>query len=102
MASSVNGEHRHRFQQVAATIRERIISGHYGEGERFPSHHRMASEFNVAFNTFKAALDLLESEGYVTRKVGDGTFAVKPDLRRARALAVDDDEGVHSRAEVTG
>jgi CheY-like chemotaxis protein len=94
MASSVNGEHRHRFQQVAATIRERIISGHYGEGERLPSQHRMASEFNVAFNTFKAALDVLESEGYVARKVGDGTFAVKPDLRRPRALAVDDDDGV--------
>ncbi len=94
MAMSTGGERRYRFQQVAHTIRERILSGHYTEGERLPSQHRMAREFDVAFNTFKVALDTLESEGYVTRKVGNGTFAVKPDSRRPRALAVDDDGGV--------
>ena len=84
---STNGERRYRFQQVAHTIRERILSGHYSEGERLPSQHRMAREFDVAFNTFKAALDTLESEGYVTRRVGNGTFAAKPDTRRPRAPA---------------
>jgi two-component system, cell cycle response regulator CpdR len=99
MASNVNGVHKHRFQQVAAAIKERIISGHYREGERLPSQHRMASEFNVAFNTFKAALDVLETEGYVARKVGNGTFAVKPNIRRPRALAVDDHDGVREYLE---
>ena len=94
MALSVNGEHRYRFQQVADTIKERILAGYYSERERLPSQHRMAREFDVAFNTFKAALDILEPEGYVVRRVGDGTFAVKPDTRRPRASADDDDDGV--------
>ena len=54
----------------------------------------MAREYNVAFNTFKAALDILEVEGYVVRRVGDGTFVAKPETRRPKALAVDDDDGM--------
>ncbi len=91
MALSVSGEHRYHFQQVADTIKERILAGYYSEGERLPSQHRMAREFDVAFNTFKAALNILEAEGYVVRRVGDGTFAVKPDTRCPRTLAIDDD-----------
>jgi DNA-binding GntR family transcriptional regulator len=94
MAISTDGERRYRFQQVAHTIRERILSGHYSEGERLPSQHRMAREFDVALNTFKAALDTLESEGYVARRVGEETFAAKPDKANTganRVLAIDDE-----------
>ena len=71
-----------------------MFSGHYSEGERLLSQHRMARAFDVAFNTFRAALGTLESEGYMARRVGDGTFAVKPGTANTganRVLAIDDE-----------
>ena len=42
----------------------------------------------------KQALDLLEREGYVRRKVGMGTYATIPEETSPTALVVDDDKAV--------
>ena len=61
-------------------------------GERLPRQHDMAKEYGVAFSTLKQALDLLESEGYVLRKVGQGTYATLPEDRVPVALVITDDQ----------
>lgn len=82
------------YVKVANALREAICNGAYQPGERLPRQHDLASEYNVAFSTLKQAMDLLELEGYVVRKVGQGTYAAVPEDRSKIALVVDDDEEI--------
>ncbi len=83
-----------RYVRVADSLRRRILDGECRPGERLPRQHDMAKEYNVAFTTLKHALDVLEREGYVVRKVGQGTYAALPEKRDPLALIVDDEESV--------
>lgn len=81
-------------QRVANEIRSKIVSGVYKTGERLPRQHDLAKDHHVAFNTLKKALDILEVEGYVARRIGQGTYAILPEDRMPIALVVDDDANV--------
>ena len=83
-----------RYLRVADSIRRKILEGEYQPGDRLPRQHDLAKEHNVAFGTLKQALDLLEGEGYVDRKVGQGTYARLPEKVAPSALVVDDEQGV--------
>jgi len=72
-------EGRHRYELVANALRYQIQEGVYRPGDRLPQQHELARMHNVSFNTLKSALDILEKEGYVVRKVGVGTYASLPD-----------------------
>ena len=85
---------RLRYMLVADSLRTRILEGVYLPGERLLRQHDLAAEYNVAFTTLKRALDVLEEEGYLVRKVGQGTYAALPEKRTPTALVVDDDGNV--------
>ena len=80
-----------RYVRVADEIRQSIIDGVIADGEKLPRQHELAKLHNVAFNTLKQALDLLSAEGYLIRKVGQGTFASIPENDFPTALVVDDE-----------
>lgn len=81
-----------RYLRVANSLRTKILAGGYQPGECLPRQHDLAKEHNVSFITLKYALDILEREGYVVRKVGRGTYASLPEEYQPVALVVDDDE----------
>ena len=85
---------------VADAIRQEILGGVYSAGDRLPPQHDLAKEHHVAFNTLKNALNQLSREGYIIRRVGNGTFAALPGNRPPSALVVDDDASI--RAVLTG
>lgn len=85
---------RLRYIVVADAIRQQILDGVYLPGDRLPRQHDLAKEHGVAFNTLKQALDLLSSEGYIVRKVSQGTYAALPEARFPTALVVDDDPNI--------
>jgi GntR family transcriptional regulator/MocR family aminotransferase len=60
--------------RICATIRGAIQSGHVGNGDRLPSTRVLAADLRVSRVTAEAAYEQLEAEGYVRRRVGDGTF----------------------------
>ncbi len=82
-----------RYLAVANSLREQILEGRYQPGERMPGQHDMAKANGVSFATLKSALDVLEEEGYVRRKAGEGTYVTLPEERAPLALVVDDDRG---------
>ena len=82
-----------RYLMVANSLREQILQGRYHPGERMPGQHDMAKANGVSFATLKSALDVLEEEGYVRRKAGEGTYVTLPEERTPIALVVDDDRG---------
>ncbi|MEE8442535.1 MAG: response regulator [Dehalococcoidia bacterium] len=83
-----------RYLRVADALRAKVAEGTYQPGECLPRQHDLAKEYNVAFGTLKQALDLLEGEGYVVRKVGQGTYASLPEERIETALVVDDEKSI--------
>ena len=83
-----------RYLRVANSLRQKVRNGVYQPGERLPRQHDLAREHNVSFVTLKNTLDILEREGYVVRKVGQGTYAALPQEQTRVALVVDDDEGI--------
>lgn len=59
---------------IAIALKKRIAAGEWLETGRMPPERDLASEFGVARNTVRRAMDLLEENGAVVRHVGRGTF----------------------------
>lgn len=73
---------RHRASdQVAGTIRDRILSGDLPPGERLPSERDLAAQLGVNRTTVREALRALEQLGLVSIRHGGG--AVVQDYTRA-------------------
>jgi len=62
------------YRQVAAILRERIISGQYRPGSRLPSINDLVGEFGVARTTAGKALRLLVDEGMAELSQGMGFY----------------------------
>lgn len=60
--------------ELAATLRQRIASGQWGDDLRLPAERDLAAEFGVSRNTIRLALQRLEEAGTLVRQVGRGTF----------------------------
>ena len=91
MVTSRYAESGLRYVRVANDLRTKVLEGVYRPGERLPRQHDLAREHNVSFTTLKQALDLLDEEGFVVRKPGQGTYASLPADDTPVALVVDDD-----------
>lgn len=68
-----------KYQQIKQYFLEQIRSGKLPEDSRIPSEKRLAEELDVSPLTVAKALGQLEDEGYVIRRVGDGTYVQKFD-----------------------
>jgi GntR family transcriptional regulator/MocR family aminotransferase len=60
-------------------IRELISSGVIGDDERLPSTRSLARDLGISRDTVEAAYQQLDTEGYLVRKTGSGTFVAKQD-----------------------
>lgn len=61
---------------VMEVIKEKIINGIYKVGEFIPTEVELEKEFNVSKITIRKAVELLEGEGYVTKRSGKGTTVI--------------------------
>jgi GntR family transcriptional regulator len=61
------------YQQVAETIKSRILGGMYAPGERIPSYRGLEGEFKVSNITVRKAIEILVRDGIITRKRGVGS-----------------------------
>ncbi|HYW11718.1 MAG TPA: winged helix-turn-helix domain-containing protein, partial [Longimicrobium sp.] len=60
------------YVRVFNRIRDAILSGSVGAGERLPSERTLAADLQVSRTTVEAAYRRLAAEGYVDRHVGSG------------------------------
>jgi GntR family transcriptional regulator / MocR family aminotransferase len=61
-------------ERICGAIRDAVRAGHLRHGDRLPATRTLASDLRVSRITAEAAYAQLEAEGYVRRRVGDGTF----------------------------
>ncbi|MGE4239861.1 PLP-dependent aminotransferase family protein [Ramlibacter sp.] len=78
--------------QVFDQLRAAIVEGRLAKGARLPPSRQLAQELQVSRNTVILVYERLLAEGYVTGRVGAGTFvaAVVPEDRHPRRAPVDD------------
>lgn len=62
------------YRQIIDQIRYQIASGVLRSGDRLPSVRDLAKQLPANQNTVLKAYDLLERDGLVSRRQGDGTF----------------------------
>jgi len=84
--STLARDHRPIYIQVAETLRARVISGYYED--RIDGELKLVEEFDVSRRTIQQALEILVSEGLLTRQQGTGTFVNRRGVeKRYRAIA---------------
>ena len=72
-----------RRERLCAALREAVRSGQAALGERLPSSRDLAQDLGLSRVTVEAAYAQLETEGYLRRQVGQGSF-VAIDMGAAR------------------
>lgn len=70
------------YLQVKSKIKKEIRSGLLKPGDQLPSESQMQKEYNISRVTIRNALSELESEGYITKVHGKGSFVAKSDMLR--------------------
>jgi GntR family transcriptional regulator len=59
---------------LADELRTRILAGEWRPGERLPSEPELARRRFVSRSSMRAAITVLEEDGFVSRKHGSGTY----------------------------
>ncbi len=71
-------------EKLCAMLRQAIIDGTLPGAARLPSSRVLASELSLSRITVEAAYSQLESEGYLERAIGRGTFVALAPARPVR------------------
>jgi GntR family transcriptional regulator len=75
------------YFQLGGVLKEKVDSGAWQPGDRFPTEREIAEEFDVSRTVIRAALDLLVGDGGIMRIKGSGAF-VAPPRREASLIGV--------------
>lgn len=73
--------------EVASRLRQSILQGDYGDGDRLPPERQLANDFAVSRGTIRQSLLELERMGLVTRRTGSGTYVRYQRTMRPRDIA---------------
>jgi GntR family transcriptional regulator len=78
-------EERHMYERIASVLREQILAGTLGWGDRLPTQDSISEDFGVSRIVARRALDILEFEGLIDRVRGGGAFVrrYQPLIRRS-------------------
>lgn len=86
---TVSGRHG-LATQLYRQLRDAILEGRIRSGDNLPPTRELADRLNVSRNTVTAAYERLTSEGFLSARVGSGTFVrspIAPAEQRRNALS---------------
>jgi GntR family transcriptional regulator of arabinose operon len=66
--------HGLKYLQIRDLLVDRFKKEAFASGQKLPTEQELTAQLGVSRSTVRQALDLLESDGIVTRKHGSGTF----------------------------
>ncbi len=93
---------KHKWQQIADTLRDQIISGYYKPGQEFPTTRDLMILFDTHAGTVQQAVNRLISEGIIISS-GSGSskrIVAKPPTRSTRSCGFMEDAGTSGWQEV--
>jgi GntR family transcriptional regulator len=68
------------YIQLKELLRAQIEAGVYPSGARLPSERELAQAFQMSRMTARQALQLLAKDGFISSRVGKGTFVRQPPI----------------------
>jgi len=71
-----------RYLQIADSLLRQIESGDLKPGDRLPPERALSEALGVTRMTLRQALSRLETQGYLDRRQGSGTFVERPKIER--------------------
>lgn len=77
----IKWEPKHRYEEVADDLRDRILNGEFQPRAAIPSIPRIMQEYEVGRNTAMHAVALLVEQGIVVIRQSKGTFVVPEEDR---------------------
>lgn len=75
---------------ISTRLKKAIESGVYANGDRIPPERQLAAAYGAARSMVRQALAQLEADGFVTRRVGAGTFVTHQPTRQSSAIEIAD------------
>lgn len=84
------------YRQIRDQIVHAIRSGTLGDGDPLPSIRVLSADLLVAAVTIRKAYDLLEADGLISRRRGQGTFLTLDALTLDRLGTLDAEEALKS------
>ena len=86
-----------KYEQIKAGLIEDIETGRVKENGRIPSEIALVQQWRVSPVTVSKTLTQLEEEGYLIRRVGDGTYVQgSPTDQPTAFFALDDFLAIHA------
>lgn len=81
-------ENQPPFRKIAATLRNKILAGEkgYQPGDKLPPQRQLAAQYNVARDTLRDAISLLEGERLLVKPVHNQPAEVAPAQPRVDTL----------------
>jgi len=90
------------YVQIAESLLDQIESGDLRAGDRLPSERDLSKMLGVNRLTVRRALQVLESQGLLLRRRGDGTYVAEPKIERQAAKLVSFTRGMQRRGYTPG
>ncbi|MFQ5793861.1 MAG: GntR family transcriptional regulator [Candidatus Bipolaricaulia bacterium] len=90
------------YVQIADSLRDRIESGELAPGDRLPSERELSEMLGVNRMTLRRALGMLETQGLLVRRQGDGTYVAEPKIEREAGQLVPFTKGMKRRGYIPG
>ncbi len=85
----MQGKDTPKYELVKDYIKHLLKDGLIAYGEKLPSEHELMEKFKVSRQTIRQAFGELNSEGYVFKEQGKGTFSsYRKDAKRKQIIAV--------------
>ena len=87
--------------KVKEELAQRIVSGEFAFGSRFPGLHELSNACSVSYVTICKAVKMLADEGYLQNRPGIGYFVcyAKPDSEARKEVNVISTPGFYRRCE---
>ena len=85
------------YLQIAEGLLDRIESGELSPGDRLPPEREWSEMLDVNRLTLRRALHMLESQGLIIRRQGDGTYVANPKIERQASRLVPFTQGMQRR-----
>ena len=63
-----------RYYQIKHEIKNWIVDGEFGPGDKIPSENKLAERFGVSRLTIRQSISQLIQEGFLISRKGEGTF----------------------------
>ncbi|MCZ6528767.1 MAG: GntR family transcriptional regulator [Chloroflexi bacterium] len=90
------------YIQIAEGLLDRIEAGELVPGDRLPAERELSRALSVNRMTLRNALRVLEQQGLLIRRQGDGTYVAAPKVERQAGYLFSFTKGMRSRGYTPG